>query len=265
MAERTTQQTIMFVLKLLGLMGASLGAGVWGDLILQRLWKSELPRLISYQKVPLLQLGDSFSGPARLQAALHSTEPKETPSSQPSAIWYAWVTETRKSGKNTYTTTVCSKGDDEGLLLRDSLRTVPLRLPIDDDHVHLLKSTTLESVAWTRVALDFGKPSSTRDIPERMRNLCPGLEHYSGTLHYYEASLQPGTQVTVVACKREGQLRSCSDGNAAISIDGLRPVFRGYANHAMDPLRGVTMLCALFFALLATLLYSQHSDPAEPK
>ena len=265
MAERTTQQTIRVVLKLLALMGASLGAGVWADLVLQGLWNNELPRLISYRKMPLLQLGDSFSGPARLQAALHSTEPKETPSSQPSAIWYAWVTETRKSGKNTHTTTVCSKGDDEGLLLRDSLRTVPLRLPLDDDHVHLLKSSTLESVAWSRVALDFGQPSSTRDIPERMRSLCPGLEHYRGTLHYYEASLQPGTQVTVVTCQREGQLRSCSDGNAAISIDGLRPVFRGYANQALISLRGVTVLCALFFALLATLLYSHHSDPAEPK
>ena len=69
----------------------------------------------------------------------------------------------------------------------------------------------------------------------------------------------------MVACQRDGQLRSCSDGNAAISRDGLRPVFRGYANHALDPLRGATVLCALFFALLATLLYSQHSDPAEPK
>lgn len=265
MAERTTQQMIRTVLKLLALMGASLGAGVWADLILQDLWKTDLPRLISYSKVPLQQLGDSFSGPARLQAALHCTEPKETPSNQPSVIWYAWVTETRKSGKNTYTSTVCSKGDDEGLLLRDSLRTVPLRLPSDNDHVHLLKSTTVESVAWNRVALDFGQPSSTRDIPERMRSLCPGLEHYSGTLHYYEASLRPGTPVTVVACQNDGQLRSCVDGNAAISVDGLRPVFRGYANQALIALRGVTVLCALVFALLATLLYSHHSDPAEPK
>jgi hypothetical protein len=234
-----------------------LGVGALGfaDYALCQLGPAGLRRLYLLIQLPERTLSQTWTTPALVRGALHTAAPRHSPSGRASTLWYAWVELVEGSGKNTRRTLLCARGEDTELELRQAERVARLDLFADKDHIALLKGTPLETLPLDRVALDLGPLYQPRQVPQPMRTLCAGKLPTVGTLHYSEASLPPGTPVTVLGCKSAAVVHSCGTPPGAISRDELRPVLRAYANDTLNPIRGAAALVGFALSLLAAALF----------
>ena len=246
-AARTAMVTGFYALCAVGALG-------FADHSLGKVGATALRRIYGLANLPERRLGESWTSPALVRATLHTRSSRQAPSGTASAIWYGWIEEEHKSGKNTYTVTVCAKGEDEELELRQHGRLARLDLFAGSEHVALLKGLPLETLPLDRVALDFGTVHRSRDIPLPMQQLCAGKFRPGGNLSYREASIPPGETVTVLGCARPEALYSCDSPPGALSRGGLRPLLRAYANAALNPLRGAAALVGVALGLLGSAL-----------
>ena len=240
----------------------SVGALALADYALAWRGPAGLRRLYTLSRLPEGRLDQSFESPAQLHGTLHSDRPRLTPSGSPSAIWYAWIEEERRSGRSSYTVVLCAKGEDDELQLRQPGRTARLALFDDDEHIALLKNQALESLPLDRVALDFGPVRRERAIPQPMQELCAGKFRPGRSLSYHEASIPSGAAVTVLGCARDGVVYSCGTPPGAISVRELRPVLRAYANETLKSIRGAAALVGLCLSLLASALFKLKGEGA---
>lgn len=260
------------------------------------LWKEALPGLRwvrELQRLPERRLAvplAPFAGPARVRGLLLTTGvSRQTPRGLPSALWYAWVEDHYSSGRSTHVTVLCSAGGDTRLRLRPIRPGVgpmsqPVGLPGRDerdlgvpadlfqsDSIKLLKHTFLEGLPRGRVALDLGPIARSRTVPDVMRTRCGDkLRSPRGTLHYFEASVPPGSEVTLVACTAadadgEVGLVSCPGGLGAISSSpaGLAAIAEAGANEALVYLRLVALLLLIALPLLCSTLLKRTARAGE--
>lgn len=227
----------------------------FADYALVRHGPAGLRRLYALSHLPERHLGQSWTSPARVRGTLHSDRPRQTPSGTPSAIWYAWVEEERRSGRSTYTVVLCSSGEDEDLQLRQADRAARLDLFGDSEHIALLKNRALETLPLDRVALDFGEIHRSREIPVSMQQHCAGKLRLGRNLSYHEALIPAGGAVTVLGCAPDAVVRSCGTPPGAISVSELRPVLRAYANGTLGLIRAAAALVGLTLSLLASALF----------
>ncbi len=232
----------------------AVGALGFADHSLGKVGATALRRLYELSRLPERRLGESWTSPALVRAALHTRAPRPTPSGSASAIWYGWIEEEHKSGKNSYTVIVCAKGEDEELELRQDGRLARLDLFAGSEHVALLKGLPLETLPLDRVALDFGEVHRSRDIPLPMQRLCAGKFRPGGNLTYREALIPLGEVVTVLGCATAEAVHSCASPPGALSRRRLAPVLRAYANAALNPLRGAAALVGVALGLLGSAL-----------
>jgi len=237
----------------------AVGALGFADHCLGKVGATALRRLYELSHLPERHLGESWTSPALVRGTLHTGAPRQTPSGSASAIWYGWIEEEHKSGKNSYTVIVCAKGEDEELELRQDGRLARLELFAGSEHVALLKGLPLETLPLDRVALDFGEVGRSRAIPLPMQRLCEGKFRPGSNLSYREASIPPGEAVTVLGCASAEAVHSCGSPPGALSRRQLRPVLRAYANAALNPIRGAAALVGLALGLLASALLKLRS------
>lgn len=254
-AVRTAAVTGFYALCAVGALG-------FADHSLGKVGATALRRLYGLANLPERRLGETWTSPALVRGTLYTRAPRQTPSGSASAIWYGWIEEEHKSGKNTYTVTVCAKGEDEDLELRQGRRVARLDLFAGSEHIALLKGLPLETLPLDRVALDFGAVHRWRDIPLPMQRLCAGKFRRGSNLSYREAFIPPGETVTVLGCASAEAVHSCASPPGALSRDGLRPVLRAYANAALNPLRGAAALVGVALGLLGSALLKLQKGTA---
>jgi hypothetical protein len=241
----------------------SLGALYFADYALVKRGAPALRRLYGLSRLPDLQLGGRATTPGRLRGTLHTASDRHAPSGRACALWYGWIEETRQSGRSSYRVTVCARGEDEDLQLRQGGRAAKLGLFDRDEQIALLKGGTLESLPPNRVALDLGEVSSTTRIPPRMQRLCSSALPRSGPLHYREACAPPAAPVTVLGCVADEGVQSCGSPPGAISLRELRPILRAYANDSLDVVRGAAACVGVALSLLAAALFKLRRPRAE--
>lgn len=234
------------------------GSLLFADYALLQRGPAGLGRLYALSRLPeqaVDVVGQRSAGPALFRGTLHSDRPRQTPSGTASAIWYAWIDEEHRSGRNTYTVLLCAQGEDDELQLRQGEHSARLDLFADSDQIALLKNNVLESLPLDRVALDFGVVRSGREIPQAMQQRCAGKFRPGRSLSYHEAWVPAGGAVTVLGCLDDQVVRRCGTPPGAISVRELRPVLRAYANQTLNYVRGAAALVGLTLSLLASALF----------
>lgn len=221
-----------------------------------------------------------FVGPARLRGQLWTSIKRYTPRGEPSALWYAWVEDHYRSGRNTNTRRLCSAGGDVQLSLspvgadRGPMSQtaaqrepgVPLLLFHRDEHIKLLKHTWLEGVPDERIPLDLGRITNSLIVPPAMRERCGDkLSSPRGTLRYFEASVPLGAEVVVIACADASGLISCPKGRGALSssVKGLAAIERAYANDVLSLSRGAALILLISLLLLCSSLLKRTETDGE--
>lgn len=284
MQPRTLSQKIAGVLEVGVLAAVSLlGLYLWDRWLLGEA-VSGIELLRELRRVPERRLATPwlpFDGPARLRGQLHTPGGRKTPRGAPSALWYAWVEDHYRSGRNTNTELRCSLSDDDELYLQplgtglQSLSPlaaerdpgVPVVLFHRGEKIKLLKHGTLETLVRGRVAIDLGPISESEVVPQAVREHCGSkLWAPRGTLHYFEASAPLGGEVTLLACAGDRELVSCPDNLGALSSspDGLAAIRRAYANEAMSLPRGAALLLLVALLLFCNSLLkrTERTDEA---
>lgn len=271
---------------LMGLFGyGALGLGVLLalDFKLRELLVRDAGRVIRYARMPQEPLTHASApgrapGPRHLRGRLFGPAERVTPTGQRSAMWVAWVTRTRKSGRNTYEDTVC----EEAAL--DELRLIGTRAPDGSDDppeaslalfreradFTIVHDSPLESSANRRVLVDMGRRVNSGSLPPLMKQRCGYLAW--GKTTYHESSIDLGAEVDVVACRTEtpegSVLSPCPDrpqGPAALSVRGLAPIVRAFGNEIMNPLRLTALVLWVVLGLLAgTLLKWSAARASKP-
>lgn len=237
------------------------------------------------RRVPERRLGtpwQRFDGPARLRGQLRTLRDRKTPRGAPSALWYAWVEDHYRSGRNTNTVLLCSSGGDDELRLHQpgpdqgpmsqplaEVRRdpgVPVALFHHGEKIKLLKHGTLETLPRDRIAIDLGPIFESEAVPQPMRTHC-GSKLWSprGTLHYFEASVPLGGEVTLLACADDRELVSCpgSLGGLSSTPGGLDAIRRAYANEAMSLPRGAALILLVALLLLCNSLLKRTERAGE--
>lgn len=285
MQPRTLSQKIAGVLEVGALSALSLlGLYLWdrwllGDAVSGIGFLRELGRI---PERSLATPWQRFDGPARLRGQLHTPSDRRTPRGAPSALWYAWVEDHYSSGRSKYTPVVCSTGADEELRLHQpAAGQGPMSQPLADtrrepgvrvllfhrgEQIKLLKHGWLETLPRGRIALDLGPIEQSKVVPPLMRERCGSkLWTPRGTLHYFEASVPLGAEVTLLACAGDHELVSCPRGLGALSSTpgGLRGIRRAYANEAMSFPRGAALLLLVALLLLCNSLLKRTERPGE--
>ncbi|MFO0574347.1 MAG: hypothetical protein U1A78_10125 [Polyangia bacterium] len=286
MQPRTLSQRIAGVLEVGALAAVSLlGLYLWDRWLLGELVPG-IELLRELRRIPERRLETSwqpFDGPARLRGPLRTPGERKTPRGAPSALWYAWVEDHYRSGRNTNTELRCSLSDDDDLYLQlpgaglqslsvlapEAARApgVPVVLFHRGEKIKLLKHGTLETLSRGRVAIDLGPISESEVVPQAVRARCGSkLWAPRGTLHYFEASVPLGGEVTLLACAGDGELVSCPGNLGALSSapDGLAAIRRAYANEAMSLPRGAALLLLVALLLFCNSLLkrTERSDEA---
>lgn len=289
MQPRTLSQKIAGVLEVGVLAGLSLLAlYLWDRWLLSDVVPG-VELLRELRRAPERRLGTQwqpFDGPARLRGQLRTLRNRQTPRGAPSALWYAWVEDHYRSGRNTNVSVLCSAGADEELRL---LPPVPGQGPMSQppaaegqgdrgdpgvpvvlfhrgEKIKLLKRTTLESLPRGRISIDLGPLYASKVVPQRMREHCGSkLQARRGTLHYVEASMPNGGEVTLLACAGDRELVSCPGSLGALSSvpDGLAPILRAYANDAMGMPRGAALILLVALLLLCSSLLKRTARTGE--
>ena len=200
-----------------------------------------------------------------VRGTLHTAKPRLTPTDRSSAIWYAWVEEVQKSGKNSYVVTICDRKEDTQLELRQADRATRLDLLATDENYALVKESWLETLPLKRVALDFGPLYRTDQIPQSMRELCHDRIPLRGNLTYFEASVPSGGRVTVLGCASPEAVHGCGAPPGAITVRGLRHILRAYANGCLLSIRGAAAFIGISLSLLAAALFKlREAAKAQP-
>lgn len=283
MQQRSLKQTVGAVFEI-GLFGALtlLSLYLWD----RWLFRETLPaaqRLRDFVRIaerPIPTPWQPFVGPAKLRGQLWTPIKRYTPRNEPSALWYAWVEDHYRSGRNTNTRLLCSAGGDVQLSL-SPIRAgrgpmsqtaaqrepgVPLRLFHRDARIKLLKHTWLEGVPGDRLPLDLGPVTSTLIVPPAMRERCGDKLHAPrGSLRYFEASVPLGGEVIVIACADESGLISCPQGRGALSSSkkGMAAIERAYANDVLSLSRGAALMLLLSVLLLCSSLLKRTETAGE--
>lgn len=254
-AVRTAVATGFYALCAVGALG-------FADHALGKSGMTGLRRLSALSRLPERRLGESWASPAVVRGTLHTRGPRQTPSGIDSSIWYGWIEEEHGSGKNTYTVTVCAKGEDTDLELQKDGRAVRLDLLAGGEHVALLKGLPLETLPLDRVALDFAAVSRARQVPLPMQRLCAGKFRPGSNVSYREAFIAPHEPVTVLGCASAEAIHSCGTPPGALSRQELEPVLRAYANSTLNSIRGAAALVGLTLSLLASALLKLRQGAA---
>lgn len=283
MAQRSLKQTVgaVFEIVLFGTL-VLLALFLWDRWLL----RETLPaarRLRDFVRIPERSLPTPwhpFSGPARLRGQLWTPIKRSTPRGEPSALWYAWVEDHYRSGRNTNTRLLCSAGGDAQLSISpisadggpmsqtaaQRAPGIPLLLFHRDEHITLLKHTWLEGVPRDRIPLDLGPIMSTLVVPPAMRERCGDkLNAPRGTLHYFEARVPLGAEVVVIACSDESGLISCpkSLGALSSSATGMAAIERAYANDVLSLSRGAALILLISGLLLCSSLLKRTEADGE--
>lgn len=283
MPQRSLKQTVGAVFELVLFGTLSLASIYLWDrwLFRETLPAAQLLRdFVRAAERPLPTPWQPFAGPARLRGQLWTPIKRYTPRGEPSALWYAWVEDHYRSGRNTNTRLLCSAGGDVQLSL-SPIRAdrgpmsqtaeqrepgVPLLLFHRDERIKLLKHTWLEGVPSDRVPLDLGRITSLLIIPKAMRERCGDKLHGPrGTLHYFEASVPLGAEVAVIACADESGLISCPKGRGALSSSkqGLAAIERAYANDVLSLSRGAALMLLISVLLFCSSLLKRTEADGE--
>lgn len=235
--------------------GLSIAALSLADRTLGKRGLAALRWLQALTHLPELPLGQTATRPALYRGTLHTEKPRTSPSGHASAIWYAWVEDVRGSGKSSYVVTVCSRQATTELELRQAARTARLDLIDDDDQNILLKGGALEMLRPNRVALDFGPLHQSRFIPPPMRELCDGSIPPGGNLTYFEAHVPLDSPVTILGCLSADALQRCEAPRGVVTVRGLGPVLRAYANGNLEGIRSTAAFVGIALSLLASVLF----------
>lgn len=240
------------------------------DYALYEFCRSDLPRVYRLATLPARQLGQIWQGPGQLTGALYGPADRRTPTGEPSALWRAWVTETRRSGRSTTTDTLCTMGTWNGLRLSQGTQQAPLALYGSVDDVFLIKDDApLDSIRRGKVLTHLGEVMHGRQVPEAMVTMCGRTFPNTRQLDYYEASIPPGGAVTIAACLNpqsdpQGQvLKRCELAFTGLSAHGMAPLVRARANEAINTLRGAALAALITLSLLAGALMKLRV-PAAP-
>jgi hypothetical protein len=143
---------------------------------------------------------------------------------------------------------------------------VPVVLFHRGEKIKLLKHTSLESLPRGRIPIDLGPLYDSEVVPQPMREHCGSkLWTRHGTLHYVEASVPDGGEVTLLACAGDRELVSCPGSLGALSSapDGLAAILRAYANDALGSPRGAALMLLVALLLLCSSLLKRTARPDE--
>ncbi len=271
MAQDPAPSTTVTVLKVMFFIACSIGAlGLYDHALGKKLWPvgKGLWMLRSLKEQPL---SSKPVGPQLLRGTIETTSPRLSPAGEPTVMYYGWVEDHYRSGRSDTVRIICNVGEDEQLTFRQGSQTIPFEIFHHEEHIALLKkSGFFASLPMDRVGIDLG-PVHTQKIigdqlPEGLQQRCPeGLSH-RGTLYYKEARLSLHQQVVVLACKKDGVLRSC-DGEspvpAILAVSALTRLLSAYAEVPLNWLRGCCVLLAIALGYLCSLLFGASGGEAK--
>lgn len=226
------------------------------------LWKEVKPltrKLWTLRNLPVHTLGDGYSGPARYHGTLRTNTLRATPAGNPSVMYYAWVEDHYRSGRSTVVRTLCSVGEDEQLTFHQGSQSAPFELFHHDEDIVLRKSDGwLQPVPMNKVGIDLGAIEKSNTVPDNIRQRCMGKLIARGTMRYKEASITSAQPVVIVACQKEGVLRSCPAESPVLGLlaaDSMERLLDSYAQQPLNWLRGPTLLLLILVSYLCSLLF----------
>ncbi len=238
---------------------ACIGALLLFDLGAWRYTKPLTLRLWTLRNLPVHAIGDGYTGPARYFGTISTTTLRATPAGNPSVMYYAWVEDHYQSGRSSIVRTLCAIGEDEQLTFHQGSRSAPFELfHHDEDIVLLKKDGWLEPLPMDRVGIDLGAVKLSKTLPDSVRPRCEGKLYPRGTMRYKEARLTSHQPVVIVACQRQGVLRSCpaeSPIPGILAVDSFQRLIGAYAQRPLNWLRGPTLLLLILVAYLCSSLF----------
>lgn len=264
MAQDPAPSTTVTVLKVMFFIACSVFAlGLYDHALSQKLWPVG-KGLWTLRKLKEQPLSSKSEGPQLLRGTIETASPRLSPAGEPTVMYYGWVEDHYRSGRSDTVRVICNVGEDEQLTFRQGDKTLPFEIFHHDEHIALLKkSGFFSSLPMDRVGIDLGPVHSqkiSRDqLPDGLQQRCPDGLSPRGTLYYKEARLPLQQEVVVLACPKDGVLRSCDKDApvpAVLAVSSITRLLAAYAEVPLNWLRGCCVLLAFVLGYLCSILFA---------